>query len=69
MHLYICAMACIWTSEDNLGELVLSFHHMSPRHGAQVISPGSKRLHLLSPPSGPQQGLFQEVYQNHLLSF
>jgi hypothetical protein len=32
--------------EDNLLELVLSFHHVSPRDQTQVIRLGSKPLYL-----------------------
>jgi hypothetical protein len=32
-----CATGCIWTSEDNLWELILSFHHVGHRDQTQVV--------------------------------
>lgn len=31
-----------WRSEDNLGQLVLSFHHMGPRKGTLILRLGGK---------------------------
>jgi hypothetical protein len=32
----------VWGSEDNFQELVLSFYHVGPRDGTQVVRLGSK---------------------------
>lgn len=39
------ALACMWGSESNLGESVLSFHHVSPRTRTQVLRLGGKCLY------------------------
>lgn len=44
---YIQATACIWKSEDNLRERVLSYH-MDPRNQTYIIGLISKCLYLLS---------------------
>lgn len=33
----MCAIACVWKSEDNFGELVFSFHHVVPEYLTQVL--------------------------------
>lgn len=38
----------LWRSEDGLGELVLSFHFVGSRDGAQVIRFGSQCIYLMS---------------------
>lgn len=40
--------ACLWISEDNFQELVLSLHQVGPGYQAQVTRLGSKHLYLLS---------------------
>ena len=42
------AHAVICRSENNLKELVLSFHHVGPENGTQHVKPGCKPLSLLS---------------------
>lgn len=37
-----------WRSEDDLREAVLSFYHVSPESGAQVVRLGDKSCYLLS---------------------
>ena len=34
---YVCVTVCMWRSEDNLQESVLSFYHVDPRDGTQII--------------------------------
>lgn len=41
-------MACLWISEDNFQELVLSLHQVGPGYQTQVIRLCSKHLYLLS---------------------
>lgn len=49
----VCAMTCIWRSQNNLGESCLSFYHVDPGDGTQVIKLDSEHLctltHLTSP--------------------
>lgn len=40
------ATACVWMSEDNFKESVLSFYHVGSRNGTQVIRIGSKAISL-----------------------
>lgn len=61
---YVCTCVCVcrhmhavillWRTEDNLRELVLSFHHADPGNWTQVFRLDSKGLcplgHLISPP-------------------
>jgi hypothetical protein len=42
------AMALLWDSEDNLWELILSFHYVGPGNHTQVIRYGSKHPILLT---------------------
>ena len=43
LHLFVymcvgtCALAYMWSSEDNLKEWVLSFYHKDPRNPTQVV--------------------------------
>lgn len=39
---YVCATACIWRSEENFGEFVLSFHIVCPGDTAQVVRLGDR---------------------------
>lgn len=52
LHFHVCVErvmhAVLWQSEDNLQELVLSFHYVGPRGGAQVLRPGDKCSYPLS---------------------
>jgi hypothetical protein len=48
MWKHMCSMACMWRSEDNLGELVLTFHRVRPRDEAQIRGLSSQHLYLLS---------------------
>lgn len=41
-------MMNVLISEDNLQDLILSFHQVGPRHRAQVVRFGSKYLYPLS---------------------
>lgn len=45
------AIKCLWRSEDNLEELVLSFHHVVPEDQTQVFKLGDR--HLVLEPGGP----------------
>lgn len=47
-----CAAVPVWRSEDNLWALIHSFQREGPRDLTQVISLGSKCLHLLGHLSG-----------------
>lgn len=44
VYLHVCAYACMcahrWTSEDNMPESILSFHHVGLSDESQVISLG-----------------------------
>ena len=51
-------MACVWRSENNLRELVLSFHHVGLGDWTQDIRLGSKSHCLMSHLTGPQ--IFQK---------
>lgn len=41
-------MACMWRSEVNLWELVLSFYHVCARDGTHIVQVGGQHLSLLS---------------------
>lgn len=41
---HTCATATVWKSEDNLENLVLQFHYVGPRDGAQGFRLGGKHL-------------------------
>lgn len=41
----MCAIACSWSSENNLWELIVSFPHMGPREGTQVIGTVAVMFH------------------------
>lgn len=45
---HMLALACMWWSEDNMGESGLSFYHVSPGDKIQLIQFGCKHLYLLS---------------------
>lgn len=47
MHGCVCviAMACVWRSEDNFWELVLSFYHVGSWNHTEVVRLGGKVLH------------------------
>lgn len=47
------AMACTCRLEDNLGESVLSSHHVSTRDRTQTVNLGSKPLYLYTTLSSP----------------
>lgn len=54
---YLCmvtrAAACIWKSEGDFSELVLSFHYVVSRDRTQIVSLGGKPLSLLSHLTSP----------------
>lgn len=56
-----CVIACMWQSEDNLQELVLSFYHMSSENGTQIIRFDSKIFYLLNGPTRLPQNHCQKV--------
>lgn len=37
-----CHGICVWKSEDSIGDLVLSIHHVGSRHRTQIIRLGLK---------------------------
>lgn len=63
-----CPTACMWRSEDNLEELVLSFYHVSFKHGAQVLGLGSKSSYLPSHLAGPSTSDFCSIFKVLALS-
>lgn len=65
--MYVCVLCCavfkfgfpsisvyVWKSEDNLGELVLSFYHVGLRGHIQVLGAGGTFLYPLSHFTGLQ---------------
>lgn len=46
--MYMHAIVLVWQSEDNVLELVPSFHYVGPEGRTQVIRLGSKYLYLLN---------------------
>lgn len=53
-------------SEDNLWELVFSYHHVVSEDQTPVIRLDGKCVHLLSHPTGPQKArlkVFQKLLQ------
>lgn len=50
---HVHTRVCVW-SEDNFGDLVLSFHHVEPRYSTQINNRlGNRHLDLLSHFMGP----------------
>lgn len=48
-------MTCLWRTEDNFKELVLSSHHVGSRDQTQAVRLGSKHLyHPSDPRTGPK---------------
>lgn len=59
MLMRVCVCVCEWqqygrSTEDNIWELVLSFHHVGPRNQIQVFILGRKSPYFLSHLRGPQ---------------
>ena len=48
LHLCVCVCVqeavCLWRSEDNMREPILSFHHTGSRDGAQGMTLGGEHL-------------------------
>ena len=42
---HVCAMACMWRSEDNLWQLVLPVHCVDPGDQTQTVRLGAKSLY------------------------
>lgn len=47
----------MWRSEDDLSELVLSFHHGRPRDQIQAIRLGSLCIMYIQCPQVPEEGI------------
>lgn len=68
MHTCMHVTVCVWRSEDNLQELVLSFHCVGSGDQTQVVRPGSKRVYPQSWLASPWQNFSVVKYSKHLLS-
>lgn len=63
-------MTCLWRTEDNFKELVLSSHHVGSRDQTQAVRLGSKHLyhpvtHALAPNSGFLRPMSCCVFYSH----
>lgn len=57
--MYVCMCTYLWKSEDNVLELVLSFHHVGPDNRIQFIKLSGSHLYPMSLESlGPCIDLF-----------
>lgn len=50
---HVCITAPMWGSENNLRELILSFHHVGSKVQSQDARLGSRHLYPPSPLAGP----------------
>lgn len=69
MCVYIYTMACMRRSEDNLGEWVLSFHHVGPGDQTQIVRFGGKYPYWLSHLTGPNRHLCEAAFVQSGKSF
>lgn len=60
LFIFYCWGPCIWRSEENLPEWILSFHHMAPRNQTQVIRLDCNHLCPLSHIAGPLLHTFKQ---------
>lgn len=49
VNIHACVSAHVWQTDDNLQEMVLSFHQVSPPDPSQVMFGGKRLNHLLDP--------------------